>query len=157
MGQATEMARVVSGLKTKSEKIRALTRAGFKRQAIAEFLGVRYQHVRKVQVDAGLDGLKEEGSPYHYESESTPDRFIVTLDASGRVLIPAAIRKAMEAEEGVKLYGRVVDGELRLATAAMNIRRIQDLVAKRIPPGVSLVDSLIEDRRREAEREEEDG
>jgi hypothetical protein len=63
----------------------------------------------------------------------------------------------MEAEEGDELYGRVVDGELRLATATMTIKRIQDLIARTVPPGVSLVDSLLEDRRREAERENDDG
>jgi hypothetical protein len=62
----------------------------------------------------------------------------------------------MGANEGSELYGRVVDGELRLATAEMTIKRLQDLVARTIPPGVSLADSLIEDRRREAERESKD-
>jgi len=153
MPQSSEMARIVAGLRTKSDKIRTLTKAGFNRKAIADFLGIRYQHVRNVQVDAGLDGLKEGGTVYRHEPENSPERFVVVLDSSGRILIPAAIRKAMEAEEGNELYGRVVEGELRLATAAMTIKRIQDLVARTVAPGVSLADSLIEDRRREAERE----
>ena len=132
-----EMATIVAGLKTKSDKIRALTKAGFSRKAIAGYLGIRYQHVRNVQVDAGLDGLKEEGTVYRPEPESSPERFVVEVDASGRILIPAMVRRAMEAKEGSELYGRVVDGELRLATAAMTIKRIQDLVARRIPSGVS--------------------
>lgn len=151
-----EMAGLVAGLKTKSDKIRVLTKAGYSRKVIAEFLGIRYQHVRNVQVDAGLNGLREEGTVYRHDPENSPERFVVQVDASGRILIPSVVRKAMGANEGSELYGRVVDGELRLATAEMTIKRLQDLVARTIPPGVSLADSLIEDRRREAERESKD-
>ena len=151
-----EMAGLVAGLKTKSDKIRVLTKAGYSRKVIAEFLGIRYQHVRNVQVDAGLNGLREEGTAYRHDPENSPERFVVQVDASGRILIPSVVRKAMGANEGSELYGRVVDGELRLATAEMTIKRLQDLVARTIPPGVSLADSLIEDRRREAERESKD-
>jgi AbrB family looped-hinge helix DNA binding protein len=156
MPSPADMTRVVAGLKTKSDKIRALTKAGFNRKAIAGFLNIRYQHVRNVQVDAGLDGFREEGTAYQYEPDNSLERFVVTLDSSGRIVIPAAVRKAMEADEGSELFGRVVEGELRLATAPMTIKRLQELVARTVPPGVSLADSLIEDRRREAERENDD-
>lgn len=50
---------VVSGLETKSDMIRALARAGYMRTEIASLLGIRYQHVRKVLVDAGItEGLQ---------------------------------------------------------------------------------------------------
>lgn len=50
---------VVSGLETKSSKIRALARAGYLRTEIKDIVGVRYQHVRKVLVDAGIvDGKR---------------------------------------------------------------------------------------------------
>ncbi|WP_312356726.1 GIY-YIG nuclease family protein [Agrobacterium sp.] len=50
---------VVSGLETKSDMIRALARAGYIRTEIASLLGIRYQHVRKVLVDAGItEGFK---------------------------------------------------------------------------------------------------
>ena len=45
--------KVVEGLTTKSDKIRALGAAGFSRTEIAQFLGVRYQHVRNVLVQSG--------------------------------------------------------------------------------------------------------
>ncbi|WP_404933704.1 hypothetical protein [Nitratireductor sp. L15S-10] len=35
-------------------KIRALANAGYRRTEIAETLDIRYQHVRKVLVDAGI-------------------------------------------------------------------------------------------------------
>lgn len=40
---------------SKSSKIRELARAGFARTEIRDLLGIRYQHVRKVLVDAGID------------------------------------------------------------------------------------------------------
>lgn len=50
---------VTLGLETKSDMIRALARAGYMRTEIASFLGIRYQHVRKVLVDAGItEGFK---------------------------------------------------------------------------------------------------
>lgn len=47
---------VVSGLKTKSDKIRQLAKAGYARAEIARLLGIRYQHVRNVLVAAGMSG-----------------------------------------------------------------------------------------------------
>jgi hypothetical protein len=50
---------VTKGLTTTSDKIRALARAGFLRKDISKALGIQYQHVRKVLVDAGMtDGLQ---------------------------------------------------------------------------------------------------
>lgn len=43
-------------LETTSDKIRAMARAGYKRTEISQLLGIRYQHVRKVLVDAGIEG-----------------------------------------------------------------------------------------------------
>lgn len=53
------MSIVVEGLGTKSDKIRALLREGYLRTEVANFLDIRYQHVRKVAVDAGIvEGLQ---------------------------------------------------------------------------------------------------
>lgn len=50
---------VTAGLETKSDQIRALARAGYLRTEIASLLSIRYQHVRKVLVDAGItEGFK---------------------------------------------------------------------------------------------------
>lgn len=62
---------VVQGLQTTSAKIRALADAGFDRAEIAAFLGIRYQHVRKVLLDAGITG----GVRRHYESTPAPTGF----------------------------------------------------------------------------------
>lgn len=47
---------VIRGLDTTSAKIRALAQAGYDRKEISKRLGIRYQHVRKVLVDAGITG-----------------------------------------------------------------------------------------------------
>lgn len=47
---------VTSGLTTTADKIRALARAGYRRTEISKTLEIRYQHVRKVLVDAGIMG-----------------------------------------------------------------------------------------------------
>lgn len=53
------MSVVVEGLDTTSDKIRALLREGYLRTEAAKYLDIRYQHVRKVAVDAGIeDGLQ---------------------------------------------------------------------------------------------------
>jgi hypothetical protein len=58
------MAKVVEGLPTKSAKIRALATEGYSRAAIARFLGIAYQHVRKVLEDVGSrEGLQRGNSP----------------------------------------------------------------------------------------------
>ncbi|WP_056585160.1 GIY-YIG nuclease family protein [Mesorhizobium sp. Root102] len=52
---------VIAGLETKSEKIRALLHEGYMRTEVADFLNIRYQHVRKVAVDAGIEGGLQRG------------------------------------------------------------------------------------------------
>ena len=60
----------------------------------------------------------------------------------------------MEAEEGDTLVATIdEDGIVRLASASAAIRMAQRIVCAAVPAGVSLVDSLIEDRRREAAAE----
>ena len=76
------------------------------------------------------------------------------FDSEGRLAVPAAFRKAMEVGEGGEVFARVVDGELRVATAEVALRRVQEMVRRMIPSNESLVDSLIADRREEAAREE---
>ena len=75
--------------------------------------------------------------------EATPgfgvsNRLRLTLGPGGRVVIPAALREAMEVNEGDALLAWIEDGEL-----------LKGL----LPEGESLADELIADRRREAAAE----
>lgn len=78
----------------------------------------------------------------------------LTLGPGGRFVIPKKLRKAMQVVVGDVMTAQVVGGELRVVGWRTGLQRIQEAIAKRIPPGVSLVDKLIEERRREFEMEE---
>ena len=86
-----------------------------------------------------------------------PERLRVKVGPGGRVVIPAVYRKAMKVKEGDLLMARIVDGELRLMTPEMGIKRAQRMVRETIPPDVDLVEALIEMRREEVADEFDDG
>jgi AbrB family looped-hinge helix DNA binding protein len=77
----------------------------------------------------------------------------VELGAGGRLVIPAPMRAALGMKEGDKVLVRLEGSELRIYTYQEAMRRAQELVRSFVPPGVSLVDELIADRRAEAARE----
>ncbi|MGA2168600.1 MAG: AbrB/MazE/SpoVT family DNA-binding domain-containing protein [Terracidiphilus sp.] len=81
---------------------------------------------------------------------------VALLDKGGRFVVPARFRKEMGWEPGDKLALEVVDNELRVVSVKQAIRSAQELVTRRVPAGVSLVDELIRERRNEARREAED-
>ncbi len=67
----------------------------------------------------------------------------------GRILVPAAIRRAMRPEKGDTVLLELHGEELRVRSAAAALRRLQGSLREKIPPGVSLVEELIADRRAE--------
>ncbi len=75
------------------------------------------------------------------------------IDSAGRIVIPVEFRKALGVQSGEYLILRMVGSELRAWTFDEGIRRAQKLVRTFVPSGVSLVDELIADRRKEAARE----
>lgn len=78
----------------------------------------------------------------------------VKLGPDGRIVIPARLRKALGLKSGDELLIRLEDGELVVYTRAQAIRRAQERVRQYVPEGVSLVDDLLAERRREVEEEE---
>lgn len=66
------MSQVVAGQMRTSDKIRSLLHEGYLRTEVAEFLDIRYQHVRKVAVDAGIDGGLQRGIVVLPELKSVP-------------------------------------------------------------------------------------
>ncbi len=81
------------------------------------------------------------------------NRLRLTLGPGGRVVIPAALREAMEVEEGDAILAWVEDGELHLLSPRVGARQAQAMLKGLLPEGVSLADELIAERRREAEAE----
>ena len=77
-----------------------------------------------------------------------------TVSAEGRVVIPAAMRKALGLEPGSTVTFRVEGEELIMTTRLAAIRKLQALVRNApIQKHGSVVDELIAERRAEAARE----
>jgi len=73
----------------------------------------------------------------------------VQVGAQGRLVIPAALRKALHLRTGDRLVARIEGEALVLEQREAIVKRLQDLFAH-IPKDVSLVDELIAERREEA-------
>ena len=148
---------VVVGLTTKSDKIRALFRAGYSRSEIARSLGIRYQHVRGVLVQAGYMETQLSRPVRDDDAESADsalEQVLATIGAGGRVVIPAKFRAALGIKEGDAVIMRLENEGLRLVSYDTETRLIREMIARYVPEGVSLVDELIKERRREAAAEE---
>jgi AbrB family looped-hinge helix DNA binding protein len=75
------------------------------------------------------------------------------MSEKGRVVIPAAMRKALGMNVGGVLDLRVVDGEVHISTLESRLRRAQERVRRYVPAGVSLADELSAERREAAKHE----
>ena len=75
------------------------------------------------------------------------------IGMGGRLVIPAEHRKALGLKPGDDVLVRLQEGELRIVTLQQALTQAQALVRQYVPQGRSLVDEVIEDRRREAARE----
>ena len=155
LGRVTRLAmyRLVAGHMTKSDKIRALADAGYERADIARYLDIRYQHVRNVLV---TPVKKKRGEESNEIADGPPERVWVQVGADGRMVVPAPYRRILDIEGGGHVLLSLEDGEVRMIGRDTAIARVQALVAKYVPEGVSLVDELLAERRREVEREMEE-
>ena len=75
------------------------------------------------------------------------------IGEKGRVVIPAAIRKALGMDVGDVIDMRMENGELCISTRESRLRRAQEWVRRVVPPGVSLADDLSAERREAAKHE----
>jgi AbrB family looped-hinge helix DNA binding protein len=76
----------------------------------------------------------------------------VRIIEGGKLVIPAAMRRALGIASGDTVLVGIEDGELRIRSLARAVQRAQAIVRRRVPAGVSLADELIAERRSEAER-----
>lgn len=72
------------------------------------------------------------------------------IGKGGRIVIPAAMRKALELEPGDVVVLKLEDDGVRVLSRKQALRRVQDRIAERARPGVSVADELIRERREEA-------
>ncbi|HEY3825246.1 MAG TPA: hypothetical protein VGL82_11855 [Bryobacteraceae bacterium] len=160
-GGPEEMNALTAGLATKSEKIRRLGRAGYSRTQIADYLGIRYQFVRNVLVEEERRN-QFAGSAPPTQSQSgasasalDPHRaFRVDVGPGGEIRLPQHILEAAGAGATGHLLVRFDDDEIKLVTPEATNRKIHAWARKHVPEGVSLVDELLGERRREFDREE---
>jgi bifunctional DNA-binding transcriptional regulator/antitoxin component of YhaV-PrlF toxin-antitoxin module len=144
--------RQLSELPTTAAKIRALAAQGYPRADIARALDIRYQHVRNVLTrDEEKMKTTEEAT---LTDAAIPGKIPVAPD--GSAVLPSSISNALGIKGGDVLFVRIQDGEVLLLTRDAVARRVQALVREFVPEGVSLVDELIADRRREVETEAQD-
>ncbi|WP_052666409.1 AbrB/MazE/SpoVT family DNA-binding domain-containing protein [Nitriliruptor alkaliphilus] len=78
----------------------------------------------------------------------------VRLGTQGRLVLPREIRDELGAEEGTTYIARVEDGALILESREAVLARMQARLRAAVPPGVSLVDELLAERRSDAARED---
>jgi hypothetical protein len=155
-----QMEAAVASLPTKSAKIRALHAAGYSRSRIADFLRIRYQHVRNVLVaDEATRGKETPSRPESVEAPGeagvdAPIHGRCVVDEQGRIAIPAALIPQLDAKPGATIPWRYEDGELKLMSREAGIRFAQALIADfaQERPG-NWSDDLIARRRAEARKE----
>lgn len=83
----------------------------------------------------------------------------LTMSDNGRVLIPAELRARLGFQPSTRIYAEVKNGSLVLTSGSQRAaqrRAYFDRVVRQLdlPPGTSLADELIAERRAEADREE---
>ena len=75
-----------------------------------------------------------------------------TIREGGRLVIPAAYRKALGLKPGDEVLLVLEEGEIRVVSTRQAIARAQTLLRRYIPKGRSLSEELIKERREEAAR-----
>lgn len=162
------MNEVAVGFQTKSDKIRALTKAGYSRSEIADFLGIRYQHVRNVLVndervasgvaaDTQHDTKARDVAANPKAAQAKPSPTKVRIELDGRVTIPPEFRRALGLKENDPVVLTLEDDEVRMTSLPVSVRRAQAIIRQIVPASVSLVDELLAERRLDAEREDDNG
>ena len=77
----------------------------------------------------------------------------VKVEKSGRILIPAAVRRQFGLKEGTEMILRVDETGIQMGTREQALARIYERLRRYIPEGRILSEELIQERRAEAERE----
>ena len=80
----------------------------------------------------------------------------VKVEKSGRILIPVAVRRRFDLKEGTEVILRVDEDGIQMGTREQALARIRKELRRYIPEGSCLSEELIQERRAEAERENQD-
>ena len=77
----------------------------------------------------------------------------VKIDASGRMVLPAPVRRALGIEGPDELIVEIEAGQVRLASRRAALEAALEEVRKYLPADADLADELIAERRAESRRE----
>jgi len=156
------MARLAAGAASKSEKMRRLAAAGYSRQEIADFLGVRYQFVRNVLVEhekrqgqtqghAPHAGLAEERRMFETKALAPEHPPAITVGPDGSAVIPAFVLAGAGLLPGDSFVPDVAgEGDVRLLSGNAALQRAQELFRRAFDGSAGLVDELLQERRHDA-------
>jgi AbrB family looped-hinge helix DNA binding protein len=82
------------------------------------------------------------------------ESYSARLEKSGRILIPATVRRTLGLAEGSIVVMKVEStGTIGIVSRSQALARARQELRKHVPPGRDLVEELIQDRRKEAEAE----
>jgi AbrB family looped-hinge helix DNA binding protein len=110
----------------------------------------RYGKVEEVRHNKGRTVMQQSStSPFEF-----PTNFSTKIDKSGRVVIPSALRDRLHLSPGDELVVEERAGVVTLSTYDRILADAQEYFCSLVPPGVSLVDELLAERRAEFEREQ---
>jgi AbrB family looped-hinge helix DNA binding protein len=85
-----------------------------------------------------------------------PELVQTKISDKGRLVIPNEVRERLGMQVGDTVFLEVADNELRISTFASRLRRTQQRLQKYATPGKLASDALIDERRQEAKKEEEE-
>jgi AbrB family looped-hinge helix DNA binding protein len=75
------------------------------------------------------------------------------ISKSGRIVLPAKMRKTLGIRPGDEIVIRLENGSIRVMPLRQAVNLAQQAVRRYVPAGTSLVEALIRERREEAARE----
>ena len=85
------------------------------------------------------------------------ETYTARLEKSGRILIPAAVRRHLGLSEGSQVLVNVEEsGALRVTSRSQALAKVRQEIRKYIPAGHDLAAELIRDRRAEVKRDDEE-
>lgn len=158
-----EIERVIAGQTTVSGKIRALDAAGYKRADIARILDKRYQHVRNVLEESVRKASPDTPAPIGVAEANTTaflhnhtPTYKLEVGSDGSVTLPPEVLQRLGTRPGGVIIADLGEDTFTMISAMSAVRRIQTHFTT-LPPhpdGKLMSDELIEDRRREAQKDE---
>jgi AbrB family looped-hinge helix DNA binding protein len=75
------------------------------------------------------------------------------IGKSGRIIVPAKLRKELDIRPGDEIVMRLEEGQIRLIPLRQAVKQAQKIVREYVPQSTSLVDDLIRERRHESQDE----